>query len=202
MSKLNIAFLASHGGSNMQAILDAINRGDLDATPVVVISNNSKSKAFDRAENENVPRYHLSGQTHPNPEELDLVMCDTLEKYQTDLVILAGYMKKIGDRTLSVFNGRILNIHPALLPKFGGQGMFGMRVHEAVLDSGETESGVTIHVIDDQYDNGPIIAQEKVPVLKDDSADTLAERVLKVEHKLYSETIGKIANGEIKLPSL
>jgi phosphoribosylglycinamide formyltransferase 1 len=199
MGKLNIAFLASHGGSNMQAIFNAINAGTLDVNPVVVISNNSNSKAFDRAKKETVPRLHMSGKTHPNPDELDTAMCETLQKYKADLVILAGYMKKIGDKTLKAFNGRILNIHPALLPKFGGQGMYGMRVHEAVLAAGESESGVTIHVIDDKYDNGPIIAQEKVPVNEDDTADKLAERVLKVEHKLYSETIGKIASGEIKL---
>ena len=183
----------------MQAIFDAIKAGTLDVNPVVVISNNSNSTAFERAKNVNVPRYHLSGKTHPDPEELDAAMYEILQKYNTDLVILAGYMKKIGNRTLNAFNGKILNIHPALLPKFGGQGMYGMRVHEAVLAAGESESGVTIHVIDDQYDNGPIIAQEKVPVQKGDTAETLAARVLKVEHTLYSQTIGKIASGEIKL---
>lgn len=186
----------------MQAILDAIKKGELDVDPVVLISNNSNSKAFERAKREGIPRCHLSGKTHPDPDELDSIMCDTLKRYNTDLVILAGYMKKIGDGTLKVFNGRILNIHPALLPKFGGQGMYGKRVHETVLAAGGTETGVTIHVIDDQYDNGPIIAQEKVPILDSDTADSLAERVLKVEHKLYADTIGKIATGQISLSSL
>ena len=121
----------------MQAIIDAINAGTLDVNPVVVISNNSNSKAFDRAKNENIPRHHISGKTHPDPDESDRAMCETLQKYKADLVILAGYMKKIGDKTLSAFNGRILNIHPALLPKFGGQGMYGLRVHEAVLAAGQ-----------------------------------------------------------------
>ncbi len=184
----------------MQAIIDTIKNNTLNANPVVVISNNSNSKALQRAKKENIPCYHLSGQTYDNPEELDTAMLDLLKKYETDLVILAGYMKKIGNQTLNAFRGRILNIHPALLPKFGGKGMYGMRVHEAVLQAGEKESGVTVHLVDEKYDNGPILMQTKVPVLENDTAETLAERVLKSEHKIYSETIAKIISGEILLP--
>ncbi len=199
MKKSNIAFLASHGGSNMQAIIDSIKNGVLDASPVVVISNNSNSQAFERAQKEGFPSYHLSGKTHPDPDILDMAMLEVLKKHEADLIVLAGYMKKIGKRVLDAFDGRILNIHPALLPKFGGKGMFGKHVHEAVLESGAKETGVTIHIVDEKYDHGPILAQKKVPVLETDTAESLADRVLKLEHVLYAETIGKIVTGEIDL---
>lgn len=200
MKKTKLAFLASHGGSNMQAIIDSIKSGRVDADPVVVISNNSDSRALQRAKQEGITGIHISNQTHPDPDEMDDAITGTLLDAETDLVILAGYMKKIGQKTLDAFKGRILNIHPALLPDFGGKGMYGKRVHEAVLAAGASVTGVTIHVIDDQYDHGPILAQEEVPVLNNDTADTLAERVLKKEHTLYSETIAKIISGEIRLP--
>ena len=110
-------------------------------------------------------------------------------------------MKKIGSRTIETFEGKIINIHPALLPKFGGKGMYGSVVHEQVLASGETETGVTIHVVSNNYDKGPILAQQKVPVLKDDTVEILAQRVLQTEHQLYVDTIKKIIDGEITLPT-
>ena len=116
-----------------------------------------------------------------------------------DTVILAGYMKRLGPLTLQAYRGRILNIHPALLPKFGGQGMYGKRVHEAVLRAGETVTGVTVHVVDELYDHGRILAQCEVPVLAGDTVDSLAERVLRQEHRLYPDTLRRIAAGEIVL---
>lgn len=117
-----------------------------------------------------------------------------------DIIVLAGYMRKLGPETLSHFTGRILNIHPALLPKYGGKGMYGMHVHEAVVSARETESGVSIHIVDADYDTGPIIAQARVLVELTDTAETLAERVLRREHTFFPETLQKIANGEIVLP--
>jgi len=199
---MNIAFLASHGGSNMQAIIDAVKQGRLKANLVAVICNNSGSMALQRAESENIPNYHISSLTHTDPDQADAAIVEILKKCKTDLVVLAGYMKKIGDQTLKAYQGRILNIHPALLPKFGGKGMVGKRVHEAVLKSGDSVTGVTIHLIDEKYDNGPILAQEEVAVLENDTADSLAERVLEKEHTLYAETIAKIITKEIRLPAL
>jgi len=184
----------------MQAIIDSINQGKLDVNPAVVISNNSNSKALQRAKNEHIPYYHLSETTHLDADKLDTEIVNILKKYQVDLVILAGYMKKIGEKTLKTFQNRILNIHPALLPKHGGKGMYGMRVHEAVLSSGDKQSGVTVHIVDGQYDNGAILNQAKVDVLVDDTPDTLAARVLACEHRLYAETIGNIVSGKIVLP--
>ncbi len=202
MEKMNIAFLASHGGSNMQAIIDTVKQGRLNANLVAVICNNSGSKAIKRAELENIPSYHVSDLTHRSPDEADAAIVEILKKSGTDLVVLAGYMKKIGDQTLKAYQGRILNIHPALLPKFGGKGMYGKRVHEAVLKSKDPVTGVTIHLIDEKYDNGPILAQEEVAVLENDTADSLAARVLEKEHTLYAETIAKIISKKIQLPAV
>ena len=198
MPTLRLGFLASHGGSNMQAIIDACKQGRLDAVPCVVISNNSDSMALQRARNEGIPDYHISGETHPGAAE-DREILSVLRRHGVDTVVLAGYMKRIGPDTLVAYRGRILNIHPALLPKFGGQGMYGSRVHEAVLQAGERVTGVTVHVIDEHYDSGPILNQCRVPVQEGDTADHLAERVLRHEHVLYVETLRKISEGTIVL---
>ncbi len=198
MPTLRLGFLASHGGSNMQAIIDACQQGRLDATPCVVVSNNSESTALQRARKAGIPGYHISAMTHPGPDE-DREILRVLRRHDVDTVILAGYMKQVGPETLAAFRGRMLNIHPALLPKFGGRGMYGKRVHEAVLNAGERVTGVTIHVVDDRYDHGRIVAQCEVPVQAGDTADSLAERVLQEEHRLYPATLQRIAAGEIVL---
>jgi phosphoribosylglycinamide formyltransferase-1 len=200
MPTLHLGFLASHGGSNMQALVDACKAGELDAVPCVVISNNSDAMALERARKAGIPRYYISGKTHPGAAE-DQAILRTLRAHDVDTVILAGYMKKVGPLTLQAFRGRILNIHPALLPKFGGQGLFGTLVHEAVLKAGETVTGVTVHVVDEHYDHGRILAQCQVPVYEGDSVESLAERVLKQEHRLYAATLQRIATGEIVLNS-
>jgi phosphoribosylglycinamide formyltransferase-1 len=185
----------------MQAIVDACKERRLDAIPCVVISNNSEAAALQRARNEGIAGYHISGLTHPGAAE-DTEILRVLTQHGVDLVILAGYMKKLGPATLRAYRGRILNIHPALLPKHGGQGMYGKRVHEAVLAAGETVTGVTIHVVDEEYDHGPILAQCEVPVRPGDTVESLAERVLVQEHRLYAETLQRISDGRIPLPSL
>ncbi len=198
MPTLHLGFLASHGGSNMQAIIDACRQGRLDATPRVVVSNNSESTALQRARTAGIPGCHISAMTHPGADE-DREILRVLRRHGVDTVILAGYMKQVGPETLAEYRGRILNIHPALLPKFGGRGMYGRRVHEAVLCAGERVTGVTIHVVDDLYDHGRILAQCEVPVQAGDTADSLAERVLQEEHRLYPATLQRIAAGEIVL---
>jgi len=183
----------------MQAIIDACKDGRLKAQLCVVISNNSGATSLERARREGIPSYHLSSKTYPDAEDLDRVILETLQKYGINLVILAGYMKLLGPRSVSRYQGRVLNIHPALLPKFGGKGLYGRAVHEAVLTAGERETGVTIHIVDEQYDHGPIIAQCRVPVKAGDTADSLAERVLRREHEFYVETLQRIEQGEIRL---
>lgn len=197
--QLRLGFLASHGGSNLQAILDAIGAGRLSARPVVVISNNSGSMALRRAEQAGIRGLHLSSHTHRSEEELDRAICGALGDVDVQLVVLAGYMKKIGPRTLETFAGRIVNIHPSLLPRHGGKGLYGSRVHESVLASGDAVTGVSVHIVDAQYDRGPILGQCEVPVEQGDTAETLAARVLKIEHRFYSEVLDRIARGDISL---
>ncbi len=189
--------LASGGGTNLQAIMDRCASGDLPARMAVVISNNSGSGALERARRAGVPACHLSGRTHPDPQALDRAIADVFQSYGVDLVVLGGYMKKLGSVTLQAYPNRILNIHPALLPAFGGKGMYGLRVHHAVIESGAWISGVTAHLADEDYDHGPIVAQEAVRVDPDDTPESLAARVLEVEHRLYSEVIRLFAEGRV-----
>lgn len=197
---MNLGFLASGRGSNMQAVIDACRTRRLKARASVVISNNSKSGALERAKKERIPYYHLSAKTHPSPKELDEAIRNALQRHDVTLVVLAGYMKKLGPETLRRFRNRILNIHPALLPNFGGEGMYGSRVHQAVLAAGERETGVSIHVVDENYDSGPLIAQTQMPVLKNDTVETLSKRVLAREHSFLVETLQAIESGSLALP--
>lgn len=196
---MNLGFFASHGGSNMQALIDATKRGELDARPALLISNNRNSQATVRARQEGMPFLVMNSATHPDFEALDQAMLDALREHEVDLIILAGYMKMIGPKVLEAYDNRILNIHPALLPKFGGHGMFGQHVHKAVLDAGERVTGVTIHLVNSEYDQGRIIAQAEVPVLPDDTVESLAARVLKKEHEFFTTTLQDVASGKLKL---
>ena len=197
---MNLGFFASGRGTNMQAVIDACNSGLLAAKPCVVISNNSTSEALARARQAGIPAYHFSSKTHPDPAQLDQVILAGLQQHRVDLVVLAGYMKRLGEKTLSAYQGRVINIHPALLPKYGGEGMYGAHVHAAVIAAGDQETGVTIHLVDQEYDHGDILAQTRLPVLKGDTAVTLAERVLVREHTFLVETLKQIISGEIVLP--
>jgi phosphoribosylglycinamide formyltransferase-1 len=199
MSNLIIGFLASHGGSNMQAIIDACKAGTLNAKPGALVSNNSNSGAMERAKNESMPCYHISGKTHPDPEDHDEAIIRAFNENNVNTIVLAGYMRKLNPAVINAFNGCVLNIHPALLPKFGGEGMWGMHVHEAVIAAGEKVSGPTVHLVDSEYDKGRILAQAKVFVQPDDTPETLAARVLEKEHELYPMVLQKIAEGVIRI---
>ena len=176
----NIAVFASHGGSDLQAIIDGCKHGGLDARVCVVISNNSNAMALKRAENEHIPAFHISEKTTRGAP--DAMILRTLLAHNTDIVFLAGYLKKMGESILRTYENNIYNIHPSLLPKYGGRGMYGIHVHKAVLDANETETGITIHRVTAAYDQGEIIAQTKVAVLADDTPEVLAARVLAQEH--------------------
>ena len=196
---MQIAVLASHAGTVLQAIVDACEAGQLPARVGLIISNNSGSGAALRAERHGIPFQHLSGQTHPDAAELDAAILEALAQHGTDIVFLAGYMKKLGPRTLAHFRGRILNTHPALLPKFGGQGMYGARVHAAVLAAGDGQTGVSVHLVEAEYDTGPVVAQCEVSVAPGDSVETLSARVQAREREFVVETLARIARGEIEL---
>ncbi len=201
MTPLLVAVLASGSGSNLGSIIGAFACGQLRGSVKLVISNNSRSGAMRRAREAGISALHLSSKTHPDPGDRDRCMCAALEASGVNLICLAGYMKKLGPETLSRYSNRIINIHPALLPRHGGKGMYGERVHRAVLDAGDTETGATVHLVDEEYDQGPILTQRKVPVCPGDTAASLGARVLKVEHQLYVETLAAIQAGQIPLES-
>ncbi len=196
---MNIAVFASHGGSDLQAIIDGCKNNQIDARVSVVISNNSDSMALQRAKNEGIDAYHMSAKKFGSEEALAGEILGVLEKHRIDMIFLAGYMRMLHRSILETYRNRVFNIHPALLPKFGGKGMYGMNVHTAVIEAKEKETGVTIHRVDPQYDSGEIVAQTKVPVLKNDTPEILAARVLEREHTFLVEVISDIANGKIKM---
>jgi phosphoribosylglycinamide formyltransferase-1 len=190
-----IGVMASGGGSNFKAIIDRIGEGDLEAQCKFLITNNGCCGAVHHAEEYGIPVYHISGKTHPEQAAYEAAMLEVLDKYDVDLLILAGYMKALPLCMLKRLPDRILNIHPSLLPKYGGKGFFGHHVHEAVLAAHDTESGPTVHLVSEEIDRGRILAQTKVPVLPDDTPDTLAARVLVQEHNLYWKTIKEYAQS-------
>jgi phosphoribosylglycinamide formyltransferase 1 len=198
---LNIGVLASHEGTTLQAVLQACASGEIAGRVAAVISNNGASGALLRAKNAGVASYHLSSFTHPIPAELDAAICAVLSDARCDVVLLAGYLKRLGPTTLAAFRGRVLNTHPALLPKFGGQGMFGDRVHEAALASGDTESGVSVHLVDAEYDTGHVIRQGRVPIEPSDTVASLQARVQACERKVVVQTLAAIAAGDLRLSS-
>lgn len=198
LSLVKIAAFASGRGSNLAAILARIDDGRLrDAQVSLVISNNSESGALELARRRGIRALHISSRTHPDPEALAQALLEALQQERVELILLAGYMKKLPVQVVRRYPRRILNIHPALLPRHGGQGMYGLRVHESVLRSGETESGASVHFVDEDYDHGPVAAQVRVPVLAGDTPERLAERVLEAEHDLYWRVVDDVVHGRL-----
>ena len=196
---MNLAFFASYNGSSAHAITDACFNGDLIASPVFLMSNNSNAAAIEWANNKGLKTACLNGKTHPDTNDLDQAIAEKLEEYRINMVILSGYMKLIGPRTMDAVNGKILNVHPALLPKYGGQGMYGDHVHKAVKESGDTHTGPTIHLVNEEYDEGRILAQKKLEINEKDSVSDIANKVKNAEPNFYIETVQKILKGEITL---
>lgn len=195
---LMLGFLASHSGSSMRTIVQAIAAGNLDAQARLVISNNEGSAALAWAREQGVPARHISGRTQGSAEAADSAIVAAMDQAGATLLVLSGYLRPVGPRTLARFSGRILNIHPALLPAYGGQGMYGRHVHEAVIASGDAETGASIHLVDGEYDHGRVISQRRVPVEPGDTPETLAARVMAVEPGLFVETLQAIqARGTI-----
>ncbi|UCD27837.1 MAG: phosphoribosylglycinamide formyltransferase [Planctomycetota bacterium] len=194
---IKLGVLISGGGRTLINILEYIERGELDARVALVISSLSKVKGVERAQAAGLSVTIIRKKDHPDVDEFSRLIAEELDKYKVDLACQAGWMCywKIPDRWL----GKVMNIHPGLLPKFGGQGFYGHHVHEAVLAAGETESGCTVHFADNEYDAGHIILQRKVPVLPDDNPDTLANRVFEQECIAYPEAIRLFAKGQLVL---
>jgi phosphoribosylglycinamide formyltransferase 1 len=194
---LRIGVLASHEGTTLQAIIDGCEQGRINGRVVAVISNNSGSGALRRAAAAGIETFHFSSMTHSSGDSLDAAICDALQHARADVIFLAGYMKRLGPRVLAAFPSRILNTHPALLPKFGGQGMFGDRVYEAVLAAGESESGASVHLVDAEYDTGTVVHQQRVRVLPRDTVESLKARVQACEREAVVLTLAAIADGRI-----
>lgn len=191
---LNIAVLGSGRGSNFQAILTAIQQGRIPgATIRVVISNNSDAGILEIARNNSLPAVHLSHRQFPTEDEFVDALLSLLRVHGVNFIVLAGYMKRIHRRVIEAFRHRIINIHPALLPRHGGPGMYGRHVHEAVIAAGDPISGATVHFVDEEYDHGSVVLQKTVSVTAGDTPETLAAKVLEIEHEIYPEAIRRLA---------
>ncbi|MEA4987483.1 MAG: phosphoribosylglycinamide formyltransferase [Anaerovorax sp.] len=193
-----ITVLVSGGGTNLQAIIDAIACGEIENAEIVqVISSNSKAFSLERARKHGITVKVIGKETYPELKERTGALISALNEENTDLVVLAGYMSVLDTKLIQAYEGRIINIHPSLIPKFCGKGFYGKRVHQAVLDAGETQTGATVHFVDEGVDTGEIILQESVPVLEGDTADILAARVLITEHKILIKAIKKLLEEKI-----
>ena len=194
MEKLRLGVLASGRGSNLQSIMDAAAAGCIDAVVAVVVSDNEGAFALERARQAGIPAVHVSPEAFPSKEDYEQEIVDILKKHGVGLVCLAGYMRIAGARMLEAFPYQIMNIHPALLPAFPG-----LHGQQQAFDCGVKYSGCTVHFVDEGMDTGPIILQAVVPVLDDDTADTLAARILEQEHRIYPEAVGLFARGRLKI---
>ena len=195
---LNIAVFGSGRGSNFQAILRAMEQGKLPDTRIVlVMSNNPGAGILEIARNHGVPALALSERQFPTEEQFVSNLLHVLSEHDANFIALAGYMKRLHPRLIQAYRNAIVNIHPALLPKFGGKGLYGIHVHEAVIAAGEKISGATVHIVDEEYDHGPIVLQQPVPVHSNDTPESLAARVLETEHQIYPEAIRLFAEGRV-----
>jgi phosphoribosylglycinamide formyltransferase 1 len=197
--KLNIAVFGSGKGSNFSSILKSIMEKKIDAEIALVISNNSKAGILDIAHQHNIPAYHISQKQFASEIEFNNKILTLLMSHQANFIVLAGYMKKIDTTIINSFKNRIINIHPALIPSFCGPNMYGSNVHSAVLEYGCKITGVTVHIVDEDYDHGAIVLQKCVEVLDEDTPDTLAARVLEVEHEIFPKAVSLFAEDKIEI---
>ena len=187
----NIVVFSSGSGSNFQSIINAISTGVLDATITGLITDRENIRAIERANNNNIPYSIVSPKNFDSKNEYELKLLKIINFYHANILVLAGYLKKIPSSVIDVFRNRILNIHPSLLPKYGGKGFYGIKLHEAVIQNGELESGCTVHLVNEIYDDGPILGQIKVPINSNDTPSDLAQKILAEEHRLYPQIISE-----------
>jgi len=195
---LKIGFLASGAGSSARAIVTAIEAGALAGEARLMVSNNKTAPALEFARASGIPALCIP--TQADPDAADAQLAASLAEHGVELVVMSGYLRRLGATTLGRYANRVLNIHPGPLPAFGGHGMYGRRVHEAVVAAGVPESGIVIHLVDEEYDRGPSVAERSVPVLPGDTAETLEARVRAAEPAFFVETLQRIARGELQLP--
>jgi phosphoribosylglycinamide formyltransferase-1 len=196
--RLKLGFLASRNGSSARAIIGAIEAGRLNAEARLVVSNNRSAPVLAFAAEHGVRSVCIP--TQADPEAADAALRDALSEAGVELVVLSGYLRQLGRQTLARYSGRVLNIHPGPLPEFGGHGMYGRRVHEAVIAAGAAESGACIHVVDEEYDRGPVVARRRVPVSPGDTAEALEARVTAVEPEFFVDVLKDLSEGRLALP--
>jgi len=192
-----LAVFISGTGTNLQALIDARNKGKLTAEIALVVSSSPQAGGLTRAENVDIPTFVFEEKKYPSKPVATKALLDKLKEHKIQFIANAGYLKLIAPEIVAAYSDKIINIHPALLPKYGGKGMYGIHVHEAVIAAHEKESGVTFHIVDEKYDHGRILKQIKVPVYEDDTPVLLQQRVLKEEHKYYPIVLNKFIKGKI-----
>ncbi|WP_293393599.1 phosphoribosylglycinamide formyltransferase [Phenylobacterium sp. RIFCSPHIGHO2_01_FULL_69_31] len=197
-SPLKLGFLASGNGSSAEAVVNAIAAGELAAEPRLLVSNKKGAPAFAWAQARGVPV--LAIPTLTDPDAADAALAEAMAIHGVELIVMSGYLRRLGPRTLARYAGRILNIHPGPLPRFGGEGMYGARVHAAVIAAGVPESAIVIHAVDAEYDHGPELARRPVPIVTGDTPDSLEARVKALEPQFFVETLQEIAAGRLELP--
>lgn len=195
---LKIGILASGNGTNLQAIIDKSRNGQIPVRVAVVISDRN-AFALRRARDHNIPAYIVKPGEYDSQREYEQQMVDILKKHGSELVVLSGFMKILSPHFIDSFKGRIINIHPSLIPAFCGKGFYGMKVHEAVIDYGVKITGATVHFVDENVDSGPIIIQKAVAVEDSDTPETIAQKVHEIEHEILPEALKLFAQGKLKV---
>lgn len=190
-----IAVFVSGGGTDMQSIINAVKRNRIKGEIVAVIASKPGIYALKRAKKHKIPSYVFERKNYVSPEKMYEEISRVLEEKNTDLIVLAGYLGILTENIVDKYRGKIINVHPSLIPKYCGKGYYGLNVHRAVLSAGEKVTGVTVHYVDEGTDTGEIISQKVVPVKKHDTAETLQARVLEEEHKILPETVARICGG-------
>jgi len=188
-----IGILSSHNGSGFDTIQKACEENKIDAQVVVVISNNSNAKVLEKASSKNIPNFIINDKKFPN-ENIDEKITNLMKEFKVDYIFLSGYMKKIEKNLVSTFENKIINSHPALLPKFGGKGMYGTNVHKAVIEAGEKKSGCTVHFVNENYDEGRFILQNEIELEQNETVETLEQKIKKLETKIIIDSLKKIVN--------
>jgi len=199
MPQLKIGVLISGSGTNLQSIIDNIENGKINGKITVVISNKSDAYGLERAKQHNIDAVFVNQKEYENFEMYNDAIIEELEKHGVEVVVLAGYLKILSGKFIEMYKNRIINIHPSLIPSFCGKGYYGLKVHEAAVNYGVKLSGATVHFVDEEADTGPIIMQEAVEVDFDDTAETLQQKVLKIEHKILPLAVKYYCEGKLEV---
>ncbi|MCE5315228.1 MAG: phosphoribosylglycinamide formyltransferase [Armatimonadota bacterium] len=199
MTRIAVMVSGAGRGSNMQAIIDGCKSGKIDGEVALVIGVKDDAPAMERARSQGIQTIAIPPKSFDSMQDYDDAVFSTLQNSNIDLICLAGYMRVLGQNVIDAYRNRIMNVHPALIPSFCGKGMYGHHVHEAVIARGVKFTGVTVHLVDEEYDTGPIILQAVVPVEEDDTPDTVAARVLEHEHETYTDAVALFAQGRLRV---